>query len=798
MKSHCQYLGHIVSAEGVSTDPEKISKVKEWKVPSDSKELASFLGFASFYRRFVEGFSSIAKPLQDLLKEADRKNAIQWFQEADVAFNTLKAKLTSAPILAYADYTQPFVLHVDASGSGLGGVLYQKQDGKLRVIAYASRGLNAAEKNYPAHKREFLALKWAIVDKFHDYLYMNKCEVYTDSNPLTYVLTTAKLDATGHRWLAHLSSYDFSLHYKPGATHKDADALSRLDSDVSNAICHSAQAGGGCFTLPLGPGVEMDAAGARMPSDVFDGDVAVCQDEDTCVSKVKAHIEGRVLISEKSIKSETVDVQKLFNQKDRLVIISGILYRKILVDDSEVLQCVVPAKYRQAVFKALHDNMGHPGRDKTLALHRARCYWPTMSKDVELMVQKCRRCICRKAKSSPAPLTPIVTSQPLELVCMDFLLVEPSSGYEHILVITDHFTKFARAIPTKNESAITTARALYQNFMTIYGVPTRLMSDQGRNFESKLIKELCALTGTDKSRTTPYHPMGNGACEKYNQTLLKILGTLSEDKKSKWKEYLPSLVHAYNCTPHQSTGYAPYELMFGRKPTLPIDVEIRPPSEAVSVSKFISDLQEQVQYSQEIAGRNIQQRAAKAKEMYDKRAVAAALEPGDSVLIRRTAFTGREKLADKWIDDIHIVVSQPNPEIAVYKVKSLSRPGKVRTLHRNLLLPVFCEENSNNQPPKKAVSTHPKPAVPPSSASSSSSSSSEDSDDEHVLFLAPPRRSAVQRPAVTPNQQNAVNQAADLHPADPPSPAPLSPINLPRRSGRDRRQPEWYGEAVRV
>lgn len=811
LKSHVQYLGHVVSEDGISTDPEKIDKVKNWSVPRNAKELSSFLGFASFYRRFVKGFSTIARPLQDVLKEADRKGNIQWSQQADNAFNELKTKLTTAPILAFADYTKPFVLHIDASGTGLGAVLYQKQDGKLKVISYASRGLNPAEKNYPAHKREFLALKWAIVDKFHDYLYMNYCEIYTDSNPLTYVLSSSKLDATGHRWLAHLSSYDFALFYKPGIKHKDADALSRLDHHETSAVCQSARAENGCcFMLPLGPDVQQDIVGTQVQSQVFGGDVASCQGEDDVLRKVISYLTGDVTISKSALKQESPDVQKLINQREKLILKDGVLYRKIVDDGNDVLQCVIPFKQRKAVFQSLHDDMGHPGRDKTLALHRARCYWPSMAKDVEEMVQKCRRCVCRKARYAPAPLVPIITSQPLELVCMDYLLVEPSSGYEHLLVITDHFTKFAKVIPTKNETALTTARALYQNFISVYGIPTRILSDQGRNFESKVIRELCALTGTAKSRTTPYHAMANGACEKMNQTLLKMLGTLSKDKKTKWKEYLPSLVYAYNCTPHETTGYSPYELMFGRKPTLPIDVEFSNVNEGKSsISKFVSDLQEHIKYSQESARKRLEQKAATAKENYDRRTIAAGLQPGDTVLVKKTVFSGREKLADKWEDDIHVVISQPNPELPVFKIKPVSRPGRVRTLHRNLLLPVANDDEADKSPRVESATHKEKSSTKRSNVkdkSRSSPSESESTDSEYELFVAPPRRQLRSHAteSVTSEQQDAQmvdNLPPDSSPnqsiqtTDPPAAQSAAPVP-PRRSGRSTKLPQRFGDYV--
>lgn len=791
LKTHCNYLGHVVSAEGISTDPDKIAKVRDWPVPTTAKQLSSFLGFAGFYRRFVTGFSSIAKPLQDSLKSADAKGKVPWSKEAGDAFAALKQRLTSAPVLAYADYTKPFILHIDGSGSALGAILYQEQEGAKRVIAYASRGLNQAERNYPAHKREFLALKWAVVDKFHDYLYMNKCDVYTDSNPLTYVLTTAKLDATGHRWLAHLSSYDLTLHYKPGSSNVDADALSRLDFQSIEAICQSIQVDGGrCLTLPLGPDVQNDVAGTILHSGIFDGDLASCQDDDPTLNKVKLHLNNASKITSHDLKLASPEVQKLLKQEDKLVLKSDVLYRRIIDNDCEIFQCVIPVKYRKSVFQSLHHQMGHPGRDKTLALHRARCYWPSMTKDVLKMTQTCRRCVCRKTRSAFAPLVPIVTSQPLELVCIDFLLVEPSEGYEHILVMTDHFTKFARAIPTKNESALTTARALYHNFITVYGAPARILADQGRNFESKLIKELCSLTGTSKSRTTPYHAMGNGACERFNQTLLKMLGTLSRDKKAKWKNFLPSMVHAYNCTPHEATGFSPYELMFGRKPSLPIDAELKPAGEAASLSKFVSSLQEHIKYAQEFARRRMSERAATTKDRYDKRAVAAILRPGDTVLIRKTVSTGREKLGDKWIDELHVVIDQPNSEIPVYRVKPVSASGRTKTLHRNLLLPVdSCDEDDDltQDDPIHSQESRPKPSYETSSSATDSNSES----DEEVLFIAPPRK-------VKADQ----TQSLHLPPHSPQRETPRQSISTPqdpappaaRRSGRLRRPPARLGD----
>ena len=248
-RSRVLYLGHIVSCEGIQTDPSKIDCLKNWPIPECIKDVRKFLEFTGYYRRFVKGYAAIAKPLTDLLighptnkqksrrrKQQDKRVPFKWGVDQQNSFDALITHLTNPPVLAFADYAQPFILHTDASSSGLGAVLYQMQDGTKRVIAYASRSLRQGEKNYPAHKLEFLALKWAVVEKFHDYLYGSKFEAITDNNSLTYIFTTAKLDATGQRWVAALSTYNFSIKYRKGSSNADADGLSGMNQDKQEKV----------------------------------------------------------------------------------------------------------------------------------------------------------------------------------------------------------------------------------------------------------------------------------------------------------------------------------------------------------------------------------------------------------------------------------------------------------------------------------------------------------------------------------------------------------------------------------
>ena len=234
-KTKITYLGHIVSANGIETDPKKVKAVRNWTVPKTVTDVRSFLGFTNHYRRFIKSYANVARSLNLLVsgENANHKKAlIEWTDECQVAFDKLKELCTSTPILAYVNYCKPFQLQTDASDLGLGAVLYQgDENDHQRVIAFASRSLSNTERNYPAYKLEFLALKWAITDRFHDYLYGGQFDVYTDNNPLTYILTSAKLDATGQRWVASLANYDFRIFYKSGKTNIEADTLSRIPRD---------------------------------------------------------------------------------------------------------------------------------------------------------------------------------------------------------------------------------------------------------------------------------------------------------------------------------------------------------------------------------------------------------------------------------------------------------------------------------------------------------------------------------------------------------------------------------------
>ncbi|KAK3103801.1 hypothetical protein FSP39_021997 [Pinctada imbricata] len=715
-----KYVGHIVSADGIEPDDEKLKQVKDWPRPSSPEEVRKFLGFVGYYRKFIHNFSRIARPLTDLMPAPKVKNKgtrkptpIQWTwgEDQENAFQTLKDRLSSPPILAYPNFDIPFEIHTDASFQGLGAVLYQSQNGQKHVIAYASRGLSKSERNYPAHKLEFLALKWAVTEKFHDYLYGKQFTVVTDNNPLTYVLTTAKLDATGHRWVAALAAFNFDIVYRPGRNNADADSLSRLPEILQKHEQHISEESvkSVCRIQPT-PVVESLVIEPDILNDFKQSpqmqsiDVESEQRNDPILKDWIYFVEQQRL--PKGHELPQTPESTLFRKNfSKFRIVDNVLYREVVIDEGNLQQLVVPPSLIDTVFTFVHDNMGHPGRDKTSSLIKDRFYWPGMTKDIDDWIKGCKPCLLRKSPvQHRAPLSNITTTEPLELVCMDFLSLESSKGgYQYILVITDHFTKYALAVPTKNTTAKTTADAFFNHFIIHYGFPKRVHSDQGANFESKIVKELCTITGIEKSRTTPYHPMGNGLTERFNRTLLSMLGTLKPDQKRDWKSHIGPLVHAYNSMRQDSTGQTPYSLMFGRQPRLPVDIAFGlDKSNTKPLSSYVENLQNRLQQSYKLATEANKKAQERQKAHYDLRVRGGKVEIGDRVLVKIVAFDGKHKLANKWEEDPYIVLAKPNNDIPVYVVRKESGEGRRRTLHRNLLLPIgyLNEDDEGNKRPK--------------------------------------------------------------------------------------------------
>ena len=697
LRREVDYLGHTISAQGVSCQKEKTEAVRDWPTPTNVKELRSFLGFAGYYRRFVKNYAKIAGPLHSLVNEhaSGKKGRItpisqSWSQKHQEAFDSLKQALTSADVLAFADFTQPFIVETDASHDGLGAILSQKQpDGTTRVIAYASRRLRPTERNeanYSSFKLEMLALKWAVTEKFRGYLLGAQFVVYTDNNPVAH-FKSSKLGALEQRWAAQLAQFDFEVHYRPGRINR-ADALSRLPSHTV-----------------------FKQEGSPIPPEVALGQEVWCQSTDATKAPQEAVPEGTQVLPT-LLTCDLARLQRedpelgpvlkqwpekptsksvgttLLREHHRLQLKDGVLHRQV-TDTSwgKIEQLVLPSTLRPDVLIEMHDKMGHQGVERTTSLLRQRVYWPGMTKDVQRYIEQCPRCQLNKKSAVKPPMQHIHASRPLQIVAIDFTKLEMASdGRENVLVMTDVFTKFTVAVPTRNQEAKTVAQVLTKEWFSRYGVPERLHSDQGRDFESALIKELCGIYGIHKSRTTPYHPQGNGQCERFNRTLHDLLRTLSAEQKKRWPMYLPEVVQAYNNTPHATTGFSPHFLLFGQEPCLPVDIILgRKTGTASNALDWVR------QHRARLLEAHSKVRDRLHKRVEDQTAAQpctgdASLTVGDFVYVKNRVI-GRSKIQDRWLPDLHVVTTCPFPDIPVYVVRPY-KGGKELTLNRKDLLPV--------------------------------------------------------------------------------------------------------------
>ena len=715
------YLGHSISADGISCQDDKIQVVQKWPTPKTTTELRSFLGFASFYRRFVKNFAQIAGPLHDLTTKCGKQKRTsitsRWTPAHQDAFEKLKSALTTTPILGFADFSKPFIVQTDASKEGLGAILSQQQeDGRIRPIAYASRRLRPSEKSYykthhSSYKLEFLALKWAIADKFRHYLISTQFSVYTDNNALTYY-RTAKLGAIEQRWASQLSAFHFDLVYKPGKMNP-ADPLSRapvctteladcsaiaVEEVYSIALPHPA-----CQPTPLPP--ELHCA----RHDIFDRpelgdedlpipeetprqdpilepepeDLRQLQEEDDTIGPVL-----RAFPSKPKASALQPALKQLVRQYPRLFQdTNGVLRRRCRHPElGQSDQLVLPASMRKRVVIAMHDDMGHQGYDRTMQLLQSRVYWPGMWAEVKQHLDNCARCVIARPENVKTPIGHLSASRPLEVVAIDFTKMDMASdGTEDVLVLTDVFTKYAQAVPTRNQQASTVAKVLIDWFAK-FGVPERIHSDRGRCFEAEVVMELLKQYNVHKSRTTPYHPMGNGCCERFNRTLHQLLRTLSVDEQARWPKHLPHLVMVYNSTPHAATGFSPYRLLFGRENRLPMDQTLQVP--------YGRDQDPTPVLRQ--ANANIKRAEERGAKYADRGAKPQPLQAGDRVLVRYHG-PGRNKIQHPYRPGLYIVERQLRPGQDVYCIRPVEG-GPVSTRHRQqlkLVPPTLQEEEDS-------------------------------------------------------------------------------------------------------
>ena len=353
---------------------------------------------------------------------------------------------------------------------------------------------------------------------------------------------------------------------------------------------------------------------------------------------------------------------------------------------------VVPTDQCRITLNGVHRDAGHQGQARTLALAQERFWWLTLVEDCKAMIRGCLHCHAFEGAIPKALLCPIRVYVPLELMHMDFMSIETDMelnkppGVKNVLVITDHFTRYAMAFVTRDQTAKMVARVLYKQFIAIFGVPAKLLSDRGANFTSRLVKELCSVFGIQKYCTTLYHAQCNGQVECFHQMLFHMLGKLTKDKKAQWEKHLLEVLQAYNSTQSAVTGYSPHYLMFGRHPRLPINFYF-PTQGALECSHHVPEYVDEIRchfkeaYTEAHVQINLE--ANRQKQNYDRATSTVQLVPGDTVLLKQDAFQGKRKMKDRWGNEEYEVIHQVTPDVPAYEVHN--RSGNARVVHQNRL-----------------------------------------------------------------------------------------------------------------
>lgn len=569
-----EYLGLIISKDRVEMDPVKVQGILDWPVPKKLKDVQAFIGFCNFYQRFIKDFSNIAKPLTSLTK---KDTDFEWTLERQNAFDNLKQQFTSAPMLVLPDPSKPMKLETDASDFAWGAVLTQlEEDNKWHPVAYVSKSLTDAERNYDIHDKELKAIIGSL-EAWRHYLEgtQHQIKIWTDHRNLEYFQKNQKLSRRQARWSQFLQRFDYKLIHKSGVSNR-ADGLSRR-IDHKEGVEHDNK---DCIVLPSDKFFEPRYAVGRGNTNE---DTIATRHVRMRTSKIvqsigdqhikEAIIQGTEPDDEVSKALETIKKNgprtlakglEEWNYEDELILFRG----KIYVPKDNTI--------RREVVKACHDPiiMGHPGRYKTLEMVQQNFWWPGMSLFVKSYVDGCATCQETKNITHPTriPLQPTeIPDRPFQFITIDFIVKLPlSNGFDSILMIHDQSTKTMITEPCNETiTAEETADLLIKKVFSQYGIAEKIISDRGPQFASKVMKAILWSMGSRSALTTAYHPQADGATERMNQEAEQFLRAYCNRMQNNWSQLLPYAEMTHNTREHTATKKTPFELLLGMKPWWP-------------------------------------------------------------------------------------------------------------------------------------------------------------------------------------------------------------------------------------
>jgi transposase InsO family protein len=582
-------------------------------------------------------------------------------------------------VLAYPVTGVTFILDTDASNVGIGAVLAQEVDGSERVIAYYSRSLSKAERNYCVTRRELLAMVDAI-KHFHKYLYGQRFVLRTDHAALKWLLSFKSPEGQVARWIERLQTYDFETRHRKGQMHKNADCLSRRPCKQDCKHCtrvEEKELASDCYRLELDTLEQW--GNQRLREEQLK--------DDTLAPILRWKEEGRrpdwQLIAEKGAAKKAY-----WAQWDSLTVNNGVMKRVWESADgaSSRLQVVLPQSRVADVLRELHNGVtgAHLGVNKTLEKVRQRFYWFRYREDVEDWCKRCDVCMASKGphRRSRGQMQQYNVGVPFERIAIDVAgpFPETKKGNKFILVAIDYFTKWPEAYAMPNQEAVTVADALVENWVCGYGVPKELHSDQGRNFESRVFQEKCRVLGIEKTRTTPLHPQSDGMVERFNRTLEQHLSKMVGNCQDDWDTYIPAFLMSYRAAVHGTTRYSPAEMLFGRKLRLPCDLLFGTPADApTTATEYVANLRRRMEEVHSLARGRIKVTSDAMKTRYDRRANASGFQAGELVwLYNPRRRKGRSpKLQRDW-EGPYRVVKRIND--VVHRIQRSSR-SKMKVIH---------------------------------------------------------------------------------------------------------------------
>lgn len=535
-------LGHVVSKNGIQVDRAKIDIIANLPIPKSVKEVRSFLGHAGFYRRFIQNFSAISKPLTKLL-EKDAPFAFD--SHCIIAFEKLKSLLTSAPIMHPPDWSLPFELMCDASDTSIGVVLGQRIDKFPRVIYYASRTLNDAQQNYTVTEKEFLAVVFAL-EKFRSYLVGSHVTVYTDHAALRYLMSKKDTKARLIRWILLLQEFDVEIKDKKGSENVVADHLSR----VSNA--------------PF----DDNPINESFPDEQL---LAISSHEPWFADIVNYLV--------------TNEIPTHWTKAEKDVFFSRVHY--YFWDDpylfkycpDQIIRRCVPEHEHRSILSFCHDMAcgGHFSSQKTAAkILESGFYWPTLHKDANTFCKSCVRCqhVGKISKRDQMPLNSILVVDIFDIWGIDFMGPFPSSfGNVYILLAVDYVSKWIEAIPSRANDHKVVVNFLKDNIFSRFGTPRAIISDRGTHFDNRHFASLLLKYGVKHRLATAYHPQTSGQVEVSNRQIKMILEKTVSPNRKDWSKRLPDALWAYRTAFKNNLGMSPYRMVYGKGCHLPVELE---------------------------------------------------------------------------------------------------------------------------------------------------------------------------------------------------------------------------------